>query len=284
METYDASNRRTSRNIIIYAILVFALGWLGLGLDRLMDAEPSQGFGQLIWILSPLGVSFLLRAFAGDGWTDLGIRPGIGENLIWYVVSILAYPVVVALVLLIGAALGGVSLSEFNAEVFVPAAAVAIVPMFVKNIFEEFGWRGYLAPKMYTLGLGVFLAHALVGVIWGAWHLPFYLGFFDEAVLRGYTTQGLGSLIPLVIVGSIAASIVYGEIRLLTNSVWPAVLMHAVGNAVVNTLLLGGYVALASGTEFLFSPGAEGVLAAVLFALLGVAIHLVRGARNTTGA
>jgi CAAX amino terminal protease family. len=35
---------------------------------------------------------------------------------------------------------------------------------------EEFGWRGYLLPKL--LPLGEVKAAVIVGLIWGPWHLP----------------------------------------------------------------------------------------------------------------
>ena len=75
-------NKRTIRNLAIFTFLVIALGWLGRLLDYLKGSAPGEGVGTLIWIISPLGVSFLLRAFAGDGWRDLGIRPNIIEKLI----------------------------------------------------------------------------------------------------------------------------------------------------------------------------------------------------------
>jgi membrane protease YdiL (CAAX protease family) len=35
---------------------------------------------------------------------------------------------------------------------------------------EEFGWRGYLLPRL--LPLGEVKAAIIVGLIWGPWHLP----------------------------------------------------------------------------------------------------------------
>ena len=61
MDTSRASNRHTLRNLAIFTLAILALGWLGLGLDALMGTPPPQGSGQLIWIISPLGGSFLLR-------------------------------------------------------------------------------------------------------------------------------------------------------------------------------------------------------------------------------
>jgi membrane protease YdiL (CAAX protease family) len=227
MDTKTQSNKHTVRNLAIFTFLVIALGWLGRELDSLMGITSSQeGLGLTIWIISPLVISFLLRAFAGDGWKDIGIRPAIKGNVLWYAISILVYPICITLILIIGFALGAASFPEFSSDkvgLFAQAFALLIFPQLLQNIFEEFGFRGYLAPKLYTLGLNVFIAHVVVGLIWGVWHLP-YLSF-----ITSYTTQSPATLIPLFLTGTIAASIVYGEIRILTNSVWPAVLMPPAG-------------------------------------------------------
>jgi membrane protease YdiL (CAAX protease family) len=107
------------------------------------------------------------------------------------------------------------------------------------------------------------------------------LGFLDISVLQSFTTQSLATFILLAFVGLIAASIVYGEIRILTDSVWPAVLMHTVGNAFINTLLLQDFIKMARGMESLVTPGHEGVLSLVLYTLVGVGIHLLRSKRRT---
>jgi hypothetical protein len=42
---------------------------------------------------------------------------------------------------------------------------------------EEFGWRGYLLPKL--MPLGKWKAYTLVGIIWGLWHAPLVLAGFN---------------------------------------------------------------------------------------------------------
>jgi len=176
---------------------------------------------------------------------------------------------------MIGFALGAVSFPVFSLELFVQAFGLLIFPQLLQNIFEEFGFRGYLAPKLNTLGLNVFVAHMVVGLIWGIWHLPYF------SFVTSYTTQSPVTLIPLFLTGTIAASIVYGEIRILTNSVWPAVLMQTVGGAFITGLLLQDFIEIANGMEILFSPVIEGVLTIVLFTLIGIGIHLLRRKRMT---
>lgn len=81
------------------------------------------------------------------------------------------------------------------------------------------------------------------------------------------------TFIPLVFIGLIAVSIVYGEIRLLTNSVWPAVLLHTIGNALFLILLMQDYIEITDRAQFLFTPGQEGILITVLFILIGILIY-----------
>lgn len=225
MNSQNQNNKHTVRNLAIFTFLVIPLGWIGWLIYFIGGDEKSHELGLLIFIISPIGASFLLRAFAGDGWNDLGIKPGIKKNILWYAVSILVYPVVIALVLVIGLTLGAVSFPDFSSDtvgLFIQTFAVLFLPYFFKNISEEFGWRGYLAPKMLTLGLNDMVAHLIVGIIWAVWHLPYYLGLIDSSMMEGYTTQSLAMFIPFVIIGITASSIVYGEIRIRTDSVWPA--------------------------------------------------------------
>jgi membrane protease YdiL (CAAX protease family) len=272
METQN--NKRTIRNLIIFAILVLASGWLGRWVDALMGSTSSEGMGMLIWIIGPLVISFLLRAFAGDGWQDLGIKPALKGNGIWYAVSILVYPVCATLILVIGLALGIIYFSaSVTMGVFLQAFALLFISQILTNIFEEFGFRGYLAPKMYTLPLNIFVVHILVGLIWGLWHAPYL------AVITPYTTESIITLLPRFLLGTIAASIVYGEIRLLTNSVWPAVLMQTAGGMFIGALMSNDFVTISNGT-WLFTLVLEGGLMIVLFAVIGVGIYWWRSKRK----
>jgi len=128
---------------------------------------------------------------------------------------------------------------------------------------------------MYKLGLNVFVAHVLVGLIWGGWHLTYL------RAITPYTTESLATLVPRLLAGAIAASIVYGEIRIATDSVWPAWLMHTVGAAFVGPLILQDFIEVAGGTEFVVAPVVEGGLMIVLLTLIGVGIHLLRMRRTT---
>jgi hypothetical protein len=84
---------------------------------------------------------------------------------------------------------------------------------------EEWGWRGFLLPRL--LPLGTWPALVLSGVIWGLWHLPGYVGPGRRPGLAPF-------LVFCVLLG-----ILLGRLRMATGSVWPATVAHAAYNTMV---------------------------------------------------
>ena len=278
MNIQTQSSRLTVRNLVIFITVILAIGWIGRGLDVLMGNTPSESLGLLLWIIAPLGASLLLRAFAGDGWKDFGIKPNFKGNAAWYVIALLVYPVLTALVLIIGSGLGLITFPNFSLNaigLILQAFALGLLLQFIKNIFEETAWRGYLAPKIYSLRLNDFIGHSIVGLVWGAWHIPYYLFFLDRAVLQSFTTLDLAPFIPLSIVVMISWAMVYGEIRLLTNSIWPAVLMHMVEDAFLNQFFTEHHIQIVPGKDWLVSP-VNGLISIFFFIAIGVGLRQLR--------
>lgn len=86
---------------------------------------------------------------------------------------------------------------------------------------EEYGWRGYLLPKLMPLGRTKALL--LHGVIWGVWHAPL--------IAMGYNYPGhpvvgiLFMTVFCVLMGAVFAWLYYAS-----GSIWPACLAHGVTN------------------------------------------------------
>ena len=258
----NSERSRTIRNIVIFSVLVNIVAWAGSSLG----GDPtSPGLGFLVWGTAPILVSLLMRAVTRD-WSDLGLKPAIRKNARWYLISLLVYPVAIGLVLFFGALMSATTISEFSMGSFIQAVLPVIMIYFLFALFEEVGWRGYLAPKMYSIGINIWVAHALVAVVWASWHLPYIREF------SFYTTEGLGTFIPRFYLGAFVFSIVYGEIRIITTTFWPAVLMHWVGNTIANPLV-AGFVTFAVSREYLGSLGVDGLIMVAFFGLLGVGIN-----------
>jgi membrane protease YdiL (CAAX protease family) len=76
------------------------------------------------------------------------------------------------------------------------------VPMFNYNLlggplFEEFGWRGFLQPRLQRV-LPPWIAAISVGIMWAAWHLPLFLVGWSSAsplafmFICGWSLRGNG--------------------------------------------------------------------------------------------
>jgi membrane protease YdiL (CAAX protease family) len=278
MNAVSQNKKNTLRNLTIFTIIVLSIGWVGRGADLLLGNPSSGSLGMLLWIVAPLGTCLLLRGFAGGGWKDFGIKLNFRGNLFGYSVAFFVFPVIVTLILLIGKLFDVVVFPGFSPEtlgMFLGVFALGLLPAFFKNIFEEFAWRGYLTPKVYSLNLNDYTGHLTVGLIWALWHIPYYLFFLNRTILQDYTALNVANFIPLALVTIVAYSLVFGEIRLLTNSIWPVVLMHAIEDALVNPLLVEDFVRVKPGMDFFFSPGAS-ILAIVFFSVTGIFLHRLR--------
>jgi len=97
----------------------------------------------------------------------------------------------------------------------------------------------------------------------------------DRAVLQDFTTLNLAVFIPFSIVVMVSWAMVYGEIRLLTNSIWPAVLMHMVEDAFLNQLFTEHHIQIIPGTDWLVSP-MNGFISIFFFIVLGVVLRQLR--------
>jgi membrane protease YdiL (CAAX protease family) len=278
MNTVIQNKQKTIRNLTVFGVAVLSVGWIGHRLDVILENPFSGSLGMLLWIVAPLGSCLLLRSFAGDGWKDFGIKFNFRGNLLGYSFAILVFPVVATLVLVIGKFSDSVLFPDFSREtlgIFLQVFVLGLLPAFFKNIFEEFAWRGYLTPKIHSLNVNDYVGHLIVGLIWALWHIPYYLFFLDRVILGDYTTLNLAAFIPLALVTIVSYSLVFGEIRLLTNSIWPVVLMHAIEDALVNPLLVEGFIKVRPGMDLFFSPGAS-ILVVVFFCAAGILLHRLR--------
>ncbi|WP_157322066.1 CPBP family intramembrane glutamic endopeptidase [Paenibacillus anseongense] len=255
------------RNILLFSFLAISCGWVGRLVDLKTGTDANGSLGQLIWIVTPLLAMTLLRVFCGDGWHDFGVRPDFKKHSFLYMVSALFSPCCACIILLIGH--GTLLDTTPLSPLFFSAVGMAILPSFIKNIFEEFAWRGYLAPKVYALGWNMLLSHIYVGLIWAVWHFP-YLFLFVEP------TENMITLLPRLVLGVVILSVVYGEIRLLTNSVWPAVVMHTIGNAFIDTLISKKFIVIHEGYSFLMMPSPDGVFSMVITGLIGLWLYKIR--------
>lgn len=272
---------KSIRNLVIFTVVAWGSGFLGIAIDRLDPPQnPMEGLGALIWLISPLAANLLLRSLGGDGWKDFGFKLNFRESWIWYLVALLIVPLITIITLGLGVFFGAVSLTGFAQKgfyAFLPLMFTVFMTVMVKNIFEEFAWRGYLTPRFEAIKMHPFVNSILTGFIWAGWHVPYYLYFLDRAVFREHTSLSVPAFILLAFLLLPFHALAYGELRLLSKSIWTVWLLHTVANTISLSLISQGFVTLKTDfTGVLLSPGTEGIVHSLLMGLIGFAMYQYR--------
>lgn len=257
-----SAKKKTIWSIVIFCCLVTALAFLS---PFLGGSPSSPGPGFVLWGTAPLLVALLMRTVMRD-WSDAGLKPEIRKNTRWYILSLFVLPAAFLFALLVGVSTRITSVSGFSVPAYLKTVLPALAVFFIFAFFEEFGWRGYLAPKLASLGMNTYLSSVIVGVVWAAWHLPFI-----RELAWLYSAESFQTFIPRFFLAMVIFSILYSEIRTITGTFWPAVLMHCSGNAFGHPLV-AGYIKVRPGLEYLGSVS-DGFFTIVFIGLAGIALH-----------
>ena len=202
------------KGILSFLLITFSLTYLvegaliasGLSLEGLPPLYGQLAVAGVMWAPA-LGTVVTIRFITRESWPITNLRFGSWRP---YVYSALLMPAVFAVIYgicwLIGLgepdwqltqfivmveAAGGDVPADYNAiQILIVAffASIVVGPT-INGVFgfgEEYGWRGYLLPKLMPLGR--VRAYLLVGAIWGLWHAPLVLVGFNYP---GYPVAGV---------------------------------------------------------------------------------------------
>lgn len=270
------SNRKKILTSFIISAVALVSGWIGVMVDSQLEPQPAgETLGMALWLVMPLITALILMWVAKDDRSDLGLTPKFCPNIRWYGIAIIVFPAVTLFTTFMGKLLGLVDCSTFNGEAYLSGIAVALLPAIIKNFFEEFVWRGYLTSKLVKLNLNDSLIYVIVGGIWGAWHLPYYLHFLPEPVLTEVLPAGRIAFAFIALPTMICWTVMYVELYRITKSIWPLVLLHTVEDATVNHLVIDGHIRILDGTEWIVSP-ILGVLPTSVYLAIGLALRSIR--------
>ena len=208
------------KKIIFYISITFIFSWSLWGLSILSQnnilPEIFQLFGMFA-IFGPL-VAFIILTKQ-----ETTLKKKLKELFISTNISIYLFVIITPFIL------SGISYLvyyntaanperiEFNIVVFL---VTTLMILFIGGPIEEFGWRGYLLPKLRTRY--TFIISALVvGVIHGIWHLPLH---FMEGTVQ--------SSIPILeFIGiTILTAFMYSFIYEFTKSIIPMIILHLTAN------------------------------------------------------
>ena len=212
----------------IFAVLVL---FLSIGAALSINMLGLSGFAMAgVWSITPVVATLIMlliitrEGYSKEGWKSLGLHR-LGLSVWWIAIGLTFLMSLIASIIVWATPLasfvmpeGGIvsPLIQFLVQVVIFTLALCL--------WEEIGMRGYLLPKL--LPLGRTRALLLVGLVHAAWHMP--LIFLTPL----YHTAGNRLIVVPLFVGTIvAASFVFGYLRIYTGSVWPASIAHSVHNA-----------------------------------------------------
>lgn len=152
-------------------------------------------------------------------------------------------------------------------------ASLLVVPLapalnFVTCFGEEWGWRGYLLPKMLERHSVLFTV-LVTGVIWGVWHAPITaLGHNYGFGYPGFPFTGIAAMCAFTIV----LGIFFSYITVRSGSCLPAIFAHGM----VNGIGQGPLMFSATGGNPFIGPVPTGFVGgAFLIVAGGIALYLM---------
>jgi membrane protease YdiL (CAAX protease family) len=170
-------------------VLAFAISWTGillvLGPDGFLNttgSSPEFALAGSASLLGPSVAAVLLTSLIDGraGWRDLVARLRrwrVGVR--WYAVALLTAPLVLATTQL------ALSLTSSSPELPIVAeedrlalVLSALAASLAVPFFEELGWTGFAMPRLRR-SHSILSTGLLMGVLWGAWHLPLFAGNTD---------------------------------------------------------------------------------------------------------
>ncbi|MFI5960497.1 type II CAAX prenyl endopeptidase Rce1 family protein [Cryptosporangium sp. NPDC051539] len=225
----QSARRATARRGVVLFLSLVAL-FNALSVAVVVHTGNTAWFLALMW--SVAASSLICRLVLREGIRDVSFRFG-GRRVLFFLAAALAYPLVIGLVAYVIAWTTG--LADYHSPPrgfplgLLLAATVTTLVACLSTTGEEIGWRGYLLIRL--IDAGVPRPVLVSGIIWALWHAPLI-------ITGSYVVNGGGNRLAGLIgfaATTIAAAFVLARLRLESGSIWPAVVLHAGWNSIIQS-------------------------------------------------
>ena len=235
------SKKTLLKRIGLFLVICLPITWILMAVSyKLTSDGKMEGLATVL-----LNLSMFMPAIAGvicvlknkEGIGTLKLLPGL-YNTGWVylvaifggaVLSLMAEPFVMLFFPKVEKiAAGAMPELLFNILLYI---VIGVIGSFV-TLGEEIGWMGYLYPKMEKL-CGVIPALIATGLIRGLWHVVMFMQMDFKVGVVGFICLSLSN----IFLGSALVLLTK-----LTNSVYPATIVHALTNVLPSVLM--GYLVI----------------------------------------
>lgn len=283
--------KQNLRRIVLYVGITFLLtyGYCFLILYPVIHGESLSGVPSIKAQLMTAAVMFfpaigvlITRIITREGFRDSWLKPNLKRNiktylLAWFGPGILTIIGTVLYFLLFkgtfdpncGYMVSMLEATGTTADMLpVPVSVLLLVQgvqgllmapamNFVTCFGEEWGWRGYLLPKL-SKQLPLLPTLLISGVIWGLWHAPLTAVGHNYGVgYAGFPFSGIAMMCLFCIV----LGVFFSYVTLKTGSCIPAILAHG---AVNGFAAMGMYFTKDGGNPFI-GPAPMGIIGMIPF-------------------
>lgn len=238
------SKKDTVKRLVIYLLIAFIPFWIILPVLNNVYGEPIYASEKAATVAYAVGVFGMLipsiahlvtRLVTKEGFKNSYLGLNFKGNVKYYIASVVVklLEVLVFVVLAWQIFAGDLSLSE----AFASDESVARICSYTLTIFasiivffpafgEEWGWRGYMMPKLTELMVKP-AAIIVGGILWGLWHAPLTISGHNFGVDYDFFPW-LGIL--LMCVFCIFMNAFLTLLTEKTKSIYPASFCHMVNN------------------------------------------------------
>ncbi len=248
--------KQTIIRLVVYCILAYLPLCVFVPIINALTGEPmfgadasertlriAQAFGTF-GMFAPALAHLLTRIFTKEGFKDLKLFPNFKGNMRYYLAAagVKVLESIVITLMFYGIFFRGekvFSLGEGGTGIALLLAQISYsVIVFFPAFGEEWGWRGYMMPKLTEL-MPKPAAVITGGVIWGLWHAPLTVSGHNFGMdYPGFPFLGIACMCGLCIVSNAFFTLLTER----TGSIYPASVAHMVNNncspAMVMTLIV----------------------------------------------
>ncbi len=275
----------TVKRILIFLFFAFIPPWIIQFIYiAVIGCDVNTNYYQLMACVSMLFPSignFLARIITKEGFNGSYLKLNLKGNVKYYLFAVLVpavYYFISAFVISLGympsGSTGDILRNTNYFHIF--STSIYIISLSLLDCTltfgEEFGWRGYLTPKLSELFKKP-AAYLISGIIWGLWHAP--------AVVIGhnfgtdYKFYPYGGIIAMCII-CVFIGTFFSVLTEKTKSVFPSTFAHAMNNNFLNII----YVILMFSSNEITAIPLEAMFTVMCITALAASVLIVKFSKD----
>lgn len=236
--------------------------------------ESDKQFSELDmlgWLLEP-AIFATLYLTIGKNWANAGLSLPTKSQALWFLFALCLPTSLSGIMLLINHITGYLTL-EPAAIYQISAIGISLIAtMLLKSTIEEFVFRGFLTGHFAQMGYGRLKGHLLTGLIWAVWHLTYWFTLIPADKITNISGLPLPIFAILGFITLPLQSILLGELRLITGSIWAGVMLQTLSHIFLASMITANALPQGNFIAILLTPTNFGILYSSIYALIGLTL------------